>query len=309
MHRFFQERNNALNDQTITAKSTFGAKVSDYMQLAKVRLTTSVVISAAAGYLIGAPQFQINFFLLLIAGGFLVVAASNGFNQVIERYQDSVMKRTADRPIAAGRMSIWEGMIASTIFALAGLYLLYTINPLSAGFGALSLFIYTAVYTPLKGVTPLAVFIGAIPGAIPFMLGWVAAMNDFDIESGTLFALQFMWQFPHFWAIAWLLDDEYKKVNYVLLPSGNRDRKSASLTVVYTIWMVLISLAPLSGVTGSLELSYVGAAGVLLLGIFMIYKAIKLFQSLDVSSARKLMFASIIYLPLIQVIYVLDKYF
>lgn len=280
----------------------------DYVALAKPRLASSVVFSAGAGYLIGTPAFDLWMFTLLMVGGFLVVASSNAFNQVIERNQDALMERTKDRPVPAGRLTPGQALVSATLMGLVGLAVLYYINPISAGFGALSLFIYTAAYTPLKGVTPLAVFIGAIPGAIPFMLGWVAANNDFDIEAGTLFAIQFFWQFPHFWAIAWILDEDYKKAGYNLLPTGKRDSGSAIQAVFYTVWTLIISLIPATGLTGTLELSAVGAIAVAVAGLLFLWKSWNLFKEQTVSSAKKLMFASIIYMPLVQVIYVIDAF-
>ncbi|MCE2497364.1 MAG: heme o synthase [Flavobacteriales bacterium] len=290
-------------DISITETSAF----RDYVALAKPRLATSVVFSAGAGYLIGMPAFSGWMFTLLLVCGFLVVGSSNAFNQVIERNQDALMDRTKDRPVPAGRLSVLQALIAATIMGLVGLALLYWINPLSAMFGALSLFIYTAVYTPLKGVTPLAVFIGAIPGAIPFMLGWVAANNDFDIESGTLFAVQFFWQFPHFWAIAWILHDDYKKAGYKLLPSGERDQSSALQTIFYTVWTLIVSLIPATGLTGSLELSTIGAVAVAIAGALFLWQSWNLYKGRTVVEAKKLMFASIIYMPVVQIIYVVDS--
>jgi protoheme IX farnesyltransferase len=290
--------------QEITATQTSNFK--DYVALAKPRLATSVVFSAGAGYLIGMPTFDGFMFTLLLLGGFLVVGSSNAFNQVIERNQDALMDRTQDRPVPAGRLSVLQALIAATVMGLVGLGMLYWINPLSAMFGALSLFIYTAVYTPLKGVTPLAVFIGAIPGAIPFMLGWVATNNDFDIEPGMLFAMQFFWQFPHFWAIAWILDDDYKKAGYVLLPSGKRDNSSAIQAVFYTVWTAIASLIPATGLTGSLVLSTPGAVAVALAGGLFLWQSWNLFRGQSVVEAKKLMFASILYMPVVQIIYVLD---
>jgi protoheme IX farnesyltransferase len=186
--------------------------------------------------------------------------------------------------------------------------MLYAINPLSAAFGALSIFIYVLVYTPMKAHSPLAVFVGAIPGAIPFMLGWVAATNDFDIEPGTLFALQFLWQFPHFWAIAWLAYDDYAKAGYYLLPTRKRNKTASFYVLNYTVWLVLVSIIPYFGFTGSLTLSIWATALVFLLGIYLFIKALKLHRGQDVLSARALMIASILYLPLVQVIYVIDKW-
>ncbi len=293
---------------TTTAKFTLKARLSDYVQLMKLRLSFSVVFSASAGYLLAADVFSVSVLLALIIGGFLVVGASNGFNQVIERNRDALMERTRNRPLPAGRMTVLEAMIASSVMLFAGLGLLFTINPLSAIFGALSVFIYTLIYTPLKAKTPLAVFVGAIPGAIPFMLGWVAATNDFDIEPGTLFALQFLWQFPHFWAIAWLAYDDYAKAGYYLLPSRKRDRASSLQTITYTVWLMFVSVIPVFGFTGSLSLSWWAAGLILLLGFYLLMKAIRLNRAKDALTARALMIASIMYLPLVQIIYVVDKW-
>lgn len=282
------------------------SKARTYLELTKVRLTTSVVISAVAGFLIGANQVRFVDLLLVILGGFMVVGSSNGFNQVIERAQDAIMDRTKNRPLPSGRLSVLEAMIFSTVIGLLGLALLWIINPLSALFGALSLFLYTCVYTPLKGRTPLAVFVGAFPGAIPFMLGWVAATNDFDIEPGMLFAIQFFWQFPHFWAIAWMLDDDYKKVGYNLLPNKGRTKDSAFQIILYTGWMIVFSLIPAAGMAGELTLSLWAAAIVGLLGLYMMYRAVILYRSMEIKDARKLLYASLMYLPLLQLIYVID---
>lgn len=295
------------NSQAV-AIQTKQLKISDYVQLMKLRLNLSVVFSASAGYLLAIDVFSLSVFIALTLGGILVVGASNGFNQIIERNRDALMDRTKNRPVAAGRLTVLEAMVACTLMLIVGLGLLYTINPLSASFGAFSVFIYVLVYTPLKALTPLAVFVGAIPGAIPFMLGWVAATNDFDIEPGTLFAIQFLWQFPHFWAIAWLAYDDYAKAGYYLLPTRKRDAGSSRQIVVYTLWLVFMSILPVFGFTGSLTLSWVGAGLILVLGAFLLQKALKLNREKTTLSARALMFASIIYLPLVQIIYVVDKW-
>ncbi len=279
------------------------------VQLAKLRLASSVVFSAMAGYLIAVPEFSWLTFTLLILGGFLVVGASNGFNQVIEKEQDAQMDRTKNRPIPSGTMTVQQAIWAAGTMGLAGVITLYIINPLSAGFGLASLLLYVFCYTPMKAKSSWAVFIGAIPGAIPFMLGWVAATNDFDIESGTLFAIQFMWQFPHFWALAWILDDDYKKAGYKLLPSGFRDRGSAFQILVYTIGMVLVCLLPaFAGLTGSLEFTKTSAIIIAVLGGAMVFLAARLFRSRETGDARNLFLASLAYLPLVQIIMVLDKF-
>lgn len=283
-------------------------KLGAVMELTKARLNLSVVYSAVVGYLLGAADFSWTALLYLGLGGYLVVGAANGFNQVIERDRDALMKRTQNRPLPSGRLSILEAMLASTAMALVGLWLLYLINPLTLIFGAAALFMYVVLYTPLKAIGPIAVFVGAFPGAIPALLGWVAATNDFDIEPGTLFAIQFLWQFSHFWAIAWIADDDYKKAGYSLLPSGGRDRKSMSQILIYTLFLIPVSLLPAFGITGSLHLSLVGAVIIGVLGLIFLYVAILLARSYEVADARKLMLYSVIYLPVVQLIYVVDKF-
>lgn len=175
-------------------------------------------------------------------------------------------------------------------------------------FGAISIFMYTSVYTPLKTKTPLAVFVGALPGAIPFMLGWVAATNDFGIEPGTLFMIQFFWQFPHFWALAWMLDEDYKKAGFKMLPTGNKDKGTVVQIIMYTVWMIIISVIPVFGITGKLSLSIPGGIIVFLMGMVMLVFAFRLFEKRDNASARKLMLASVSYISLMQVVYVADKF-
>ena len=191
---------------------------------------------------------------------------------------------------------------------LAGLGILYTINYKTAFFAAVSVFIYTCIYTPLKPITPLSVFVGAIPGAIPFMLGWVAATNSFGIEPGTLFMIQFFWQFPHFWALGWMLDDDYKKAGFNMLPTGNKDKKTAIQIILYIIWMIIISIFPYSGLTGALSLSIYGAIIVLVLGILMLMFAVNLYNRMNTESARRLFLFTIFYLTSIQLVYIFDKF-
>lgn len=271
-------------------------------------LSLSVVFSSVAGYLLGADQVSLKILLLLALGGYFMVGASNAFNQIIERDLDALMDRTKNRPIPAGRMTVNTAFIIAVIFTILGIGILYTINPKTAMFGAISIFLYTSVYTPLKTKTPLAVFVGAIPGAIPFMLGWVAATNNFGIEPGTLFAIQFFWQFPHFWAIGWFLYDDYKKGGFFMLPTGKRDRGTAVQTIMYTIWTVLVSIIPVFGFTGKLYLSPIAAVVVGLLGLAMVYFAFRLFKEMSAIAAKKLMLASVSYITLLQIVYVADKF-
>lgn len=273
-----------------------------------MRLALSVVFSSVAGYFLGAETIDWTIVVLLSLGGYFMVGASNAFNQIIEKDLDVLMNRTKNRPIPSGRMSVNTAFVIATVFTILGLVILYNINQQTALFGAISIFLYTCVYTPLKTKTPLAVFVGAIPGAIPFMLGWVAATNDFGIEPGTLFALQFFWQFPHFWAIGWFLFEDYKRGGFFMLPTGKQDKGTAVQTIMYTIWTVLVSIVPVFGITGELKLSILAAIIVFGLGLVMLYYAIQLFKKMTEKAAKQLMLASVIYISLIQIVYVLDKF-
>lgn len=282
--------------------------VSDFKEITKMRLSLSVVFSSLAGYLLGVETIDFKVLVLLALGGYFMVGASNAFNQIIEKDLDALMDRTKNRPIPAGRMSVNTAFVIATIFTLLGIIILYTINKQTAMFGAISIFLYTCVYTPLKTKTPLSVFVGAIPGAIPFMLGWVAATNDFGIEPGTLFALQFFWQFPHFWAIGWFLFEDYKKGGFFMLPTGKQDKGTAVQTIMYTIWTLIVSIIPVFGFTGKLQLSIVAAVIVFILGLGMLYYAIRLFKEMTEKAAKQLMLASVSYITLVQIVYVIDKF-
>jgi len=282
--------------------------ISDFKEITKMRLAVSVVFSSVAGYFLGAEVIDFVELLLLAVGGYMMVGASNAFNQVIEKDLDVLMDRTKNRPIPSGRMSVKKALFIAFTFTILGLLVLYIINPATAMFGAISIFLYVSIYTPLKTKTPLSVFVGAFPGAIPFMLGWVAATNDFSIESGTLFMIQFFWQFPHFWALGWWLYNDYKRGGFFMLPTGKRDRGTAIQIILYTIWTIAVSLIPVFGVTGRLYLTPVSGILILILGLGMLYYAYKLYKNRDEISAKKLMFASVSYITLLQIIYVLDKY-
>ncbi|NJB36225.1 heme o synthase [Croceivirga sp. JEA036] len=281
---------------------------ADFKEITKVRLAVSVVFSSIAGYCLGAETINFFHLLYLATGGYCMVGASNAYNQVIERDLDALMKRTKNRPLPAGRMSVNVAMTIAITLTILGVFLLYQLNPKTALFGAISIFLYTSVYTPLKTITPLAVFVGAIPGAIPFMLGWVAATNDFGIEPGTLFMIQFFWQFPHFWALGWMLDEDYSKGGFKMLPTGKKDASTALQIILYTIWMIVISVIPVFGFTGRLSLSVPAAIVVFLMGMVMLIFAFKLYEKKDNVSARKLMLASVSYITLMQLVYVADKF-
>ena len=282
--------------------------VSDFLQLTKFRLAISVVFSSVAGYLLAADQIDFSILSGLIFGGFAMVGASNAFNQWIEIDKDALMDRTKNRPLPAGRMNNLTALIIASMLTLAGIFILNNINFKTALFGAISIFIYTCIYTPLKSVTPLSVFVGAFPGAIPFMLGWVAATGSFGIESGVLFMVQFFWQFPHFWAIGWMMDDDYKKAGFKMLPTGHQDRATAFQIVFYTLWTIIISITPYTQYSGALNLSLGAVICLVLIGVYFLYYALKLMQKKTKEAARKLMFGSIAYISLLQIIYVLDKW-
>lgn len=271
-------------------------------------LSISVVFSALAGYLLGAETVDFVTLVLLAFGGYFMVGASNAYNQIIERELDILMDRTKNRPIPSGRMSVRTAFLVATSFTLAGLAMLYAINPKTAMWGAISIFLYTCAYTPLKTKTPLAVFVGAIPGAIPFMLGWVAARGGFGIEAGTLFAIQFFWQFPHFWSLGWFLYEDYEKGGFYMLPTGKKDKGTAVQIILYTIWTVIVSIVPVIGFTGDLKLSVIGAILIFILGIVMLVYAFRLFQLRTVKAAKQLMLAMVSYITLLQIIYVADKF-
>ena len=291
-------------NQTISSVSW----LTDFKEITKMRLALSVVFSSLAGYLLGAETVDIKTLILLAFGGYFMVGASNAFNQIIEKDLDALMDRTKNRPVAAGRMSVNVAFAIASIFTILGISILYIINPQTAMFGAISIFLYACIYTPLKTKTPLSVFVGAIPGAIPFMLGWVAATDDFGIEPGVLFAIQFFWQFPHFWAIGWFLFEDYKKGGFFMLPTGKQDKATAVQIIMYSVWTLLVSLIPAFGFTGRLYLTPVSAVIVFLLGLGMLYYAIQLYKKMTTQAAKKLMLASVLYITLLQIVYVLDKF-
>lgn len=282
------------------------SKLKDYNQLVKFRLTFTVVLSSVLGFLIGNTGI-INWqdLFVLIAGGFLVVASSNGINQIIEKDFDKLMTRTANRPVAQGRMTILEAGIFCAVTGIIGVSILgLFLNTYAALLGFASLMSYAFIYTPLKRVSSLATLVGAFPGAIPPLLGWVAATGSFSTAALVLFLIQFFWQFPHFWAIAWILDDDYKKAGYRLLPTGgNRDKASATQIVFYSAVLIPLALLPhLIGLSGIVSMVIV-----VLGSIFLTLLAFKLYRSLSIKDAKRLMFASIIYNPVVLISLLIDK--
>jgi protoheme IX farnesyltransferase len=283
----------------------------DFKAITKAGLAISVVFSSIAGFLLGVADFQTLHWVVLLklaVGGYCMVGASNAYNQVIEKDLDALMDRTKNRPVPAGRMSPNVALVIASILTLVGIVLLYTINPKSAMFGATSIFLYTSIYTPLKTMTSLSVFVGAFPGAIPFMLGWVAATGNFGIEAGTLFLIQFFWQFPHFWAIGWFLYEDYEKAGFFMLPTGKKDKGTALQIILYTVWLIIASLLPALGYTGQLFITPIAAVLVFLLGLWMLFYALKLYKLRTSKAARTLMLVSVSYITLLQFIYIFDKF-
>jgi protoheme IX farnesyltransferase len=290
-------------------------RIKDYLLLIKPSLSIMVVFSSVMSFSLtkGSEQY-VDFWkmiLLLFAGGMLVTGSANAINQVVEKDTDAKMKRTARRPVAAGRMSETEGWVFAILTGAAGVFVLGNyFNWLSAGLAALSLFLYAFIYTPLKKVNSVAVLAGAIPGAMPCLIGWAAGDNALTLGGWILFAFQFFWQFPHFWAIAWVAHRDYSSVGFKLLPAEEGPTKFTALqTVIYSLLLVPVTLAPYY--TGMC--SYADTAGmisfglVLLANAFMILRCLTLYRKMDVGSARKVMFGSYMYLPVVMLAWLLSK--
>lgn len=292
------------NQMDVAAKKmSFREKMKAYMVFTKFRLSSSVIISALSGYLFAGGRGGWEIFCLLF-GGMLVTAASNGSNQIWERNLDGLMGRTAKRPLPTGQMTVNEAVIVVAVCLIVGLGLLSTLNLYSVLLGFAAYISYVFMYTPMKRKSPWAVFVGAFPGAIPPMLGAIAHTNEFGLVTGVLFFVQFTWQFPHFWAIAWVAFDDYKDGGFSLLPSkSGKSKNSAFQIVAYSLALIPFSLLPwILGWTGNISMIIATALGA---GFF--FYAYRLFLTLDDKDAKKLMFASIFYLPIIQFLYVFDK--
>lgn len=295
-----------LSRATSYAAASLPAMLRDVAALFKLRLTSLVVFSAGLGYWMGLPKgtFDLPGLLLLLLAGTLVTGASNAFNQVWEADTDALMRRTADRPLVRGSSSHRFAMVVATLAALIGVYLLWAaFGVLTAILGVLSLFMYVALYTPLKRQSPWAVLVGAFPGAFPPMLGYVAATGQFGLGPGLLFATQFMWQFPHFWAIAWVLHEDYSRAGFRLLPSGGPDSRSSFAILLYALFVVPTGMLPwVFGMTGTVAMVVAVVAG-----LAMVWPAWRLFRTGQRAEARRVMFASFLYLPAVQLAYVLDR--
>ena len=295
-----------INDMHLSNKTTVSGKLKDVGQFFKLRLSFLVLVSAGAGFLI-APIEHPDWtrFLWLLLGGFLVTASSNGFNQVIEIETDKLMKRTSNRPLPAARMTPFAGLVLAALTGSVGVFtLMYFVNPLCGILSGCSLLSYALLYTPLKKVSPFAVFVGAFPGAVPPLLGWVAATGELSLGAWVLFFLQFIWQFPHFWAIAWVLHEDYTRAGFRMLPSaGGQNSTSAFQTLMYAGSLIPLGLIPyVFGMAGMYS-----AVFITLCGILFTYQALDLYRKLDEKAARRLMFGSFFYLPLVQIALILDK--
>lgn len=281
-------------------------KLADVSQLVKLRLSMLVVFSAVIAFVLASTEaFDWSRLLMLVIGGFLVTGAANGFNQVIEKVPDSMMNRTRNRPLPGGRMTRAEVIALCVFMGVAGILILgFFTTWLTALFGALSLVLYSFVYTPLKKKGPIAVYVGAIPGAMPPLLGWVAATGEYGLLPGLLFAVQFVWQFPHFWAIAWVAHNDYQRAGYHLLPlRSGRTRGSALFILASTLLLLPVSLLPVYFGLGG-PVTYAVTLG---MGIILLAQALRLVRTCEERHARQVMFGSFIYLPVIQLVLMIDK--
>lgn len=296
--------------KTATIQTTQGnylmQKVRDYAMLGKFRLSFLVVFSAVIGFVFGTTGI-VNYtsIVWLALGGMLVTAASNTINQIIEKDIDKLMSRTQNRPLAAERMNVLEAILAAGVFGISGILVLtWQFNPTAGVLSAISLLSYAFVYTPLKRVSSIAVFVGAIPGALPPMIGYVCATGVIDFAAVIIFSTQFIWQFPHFWAIAWVQYDDYKKAGIMLLPSSSgKTRMSSVHSVIYCLILLLVSMIPyFAGMIGLIGNTITVAVGVIFLSM-----AWNHYRLCDDKSAKVLMFGSFLYLPVMQLALVLDK--
>ncbi len=280
-------------------------KLKAFFELTKFRLSSTVVFSSAIGFMLGAQSIQILPFIIFCIAAFLTTAAANTVNQIFEKDLDLLMKRTQNRPLPTKRISISEAKtFVIILITIATATLFFYFNWKAAALSMLSFILYGFVYTPLKKKGPIAVAVGALPGAFPPMIGWVTATGNFGLEPGILFAIQFFWQFPHFWAIAWVLDEDYKKAGFKLLPSsGGRDLNSAIQIMIYTIFLLPLCWVPyLLHMTG-----FYSAIVAMIISIIFLAQTFHLMRKVDQKAAMQLMFGSFLYLPLVQITYLIDK--
>ncbi|MEC8616848.1 MAG: heme o synthase [Bacteroidota bacterium] len=277
-------------------------KSKAFVSLMKLRLSSLVVLSAFFGFFMAKGDLNSLAMYSLLLGGLLITGSSNGLNQLLEIKTDSMMSRTKSRPLPVQIISKTETIIFCIIIGALGLFLLYTINYKSMLLGLFSMVVYVLIYTPLKQRSAIAVFVGAIPGSIPPLLGYVAVSNDFGLEPGVLFMLQFFWQFPHFWALAWKLDEDYKKAGFRLLPSIEKNKKSAFQIMLYSAFLIPSSMLPWAAeMTGTTSM-IIGIC----LSLIMYTPAIRLYFTLEDKYANKIMYYSFAYLPILFTVYCFD---
>jgi heme o synthase len=289
-----------MSDETVKQSSSFkfAGKLQDYKLLIKFNLSFLVVFSALISYLLApkVTEYDWKAIMLFFLGGMLVTGSANAINQVVEKDTDAMMKRTAKRPLASGRMSVQEGWTFAIITGAAGVLILWHFNFLTAALSAFSLFVYAFIYTPLKKVSSISVLVGAVPGALPCLIGWAAGNDDLSAGGWVLFAIQFFWQFPHFWAIAWIAHKDYTAAGFKLLPSREGPTKySAIQAIIYSLLLLPAGILPyFAGMSGIYSLVLVGIAN-----IFMVWQCVRLYREMTIDAARRVMFSSYIYLPVV----------
>lgn len=286
---------------------SLAAKVKDYMLLIKFTLSFTVVFSCVICYLLAPKVVEYDWYMivLLFLAGMLITGSANAINQAVEKDTDAMMKRTAKRPVASGNMSQNEAYTFAVITGIVGVGMMwYYFNFSSALVSAFSLFLYAFIYTPLKKINSIAVLIGALPGALPCLIGWVAGNDDFALGGWVLFGMQFLWQFPHFWAIAWVAHADYTKAGFKLLPADKGPTKFTAIqTIMYSFLMIPIGMVPYYiGLTGITSLWIV-----LVCNLFMVFQSARLYKEMDVKAARRVMFSSYIYLPIVLLALLADK--
>lgn len=283
---------------------SFVEKAKSYAALFKLKITVFVVISAIFGYFIGASEFSVLAVLSLTIGGFFITSAANAFNQIIERNHDLLMDRTKNRPLPQNKLAVTETLIIAFTLGILGVLILgIFLNPLSGVLGLLAIFMYAAIYTPLKRISTFGVFVGAFPGAFPPMLGYIAATGSFGLEAGILFFIQFVWQFPHFWAIAWRLHNDYNKAGFKMLPYNTKNRTSAIIILLSSLTLFASSFLPeFFGLTGR-----IATIGLFILSFLMVIPSIKLVQTQDDKFALRIMLLSYLYLIFSLFFILIDK--
>ncbi|AQG82084.1 heme o synthase [Spirosoma montaniterrae] len=290
--------------EKVIALRMVNAKVKAYVELLKLKLTLAVVFSGVFGYCLAADHIDWLKVAVLVIASIAMTGAANIINQIIEKESDKVMKRTATRPLPTGRLSVAEAAtFAFVLFSIACFLYVEVFNLRAAALAVLSLLLYGFVYTPLKRKGQVAVYVGALPGAFPPMIGWVAATNHFGWEPGILFAIQFFWQFPHFWAIGWLAFDEYKKAGIQMMPGSGKNTETAFRIMIYTLFLVPVGWLPyMLGMTG-IHSALVAMIG----GILFLAQTFHLMRTCTDKAALQMMFGSLLYLPVVQIVYLLDK--